>query len=249
MVRRRLRTLTGESTDVLRCAVRDGVAETVLRPFTGRAIPDNMFRWVLSQDAKKQNRQNPHDFNLLQHPKSRRSQISVFDSITHPNYLVDYWAVELAQIAVPHGHVGFLMSLEQVLNDIDGNYYPTNSDYWGSPRFVMPDVDNCRWYLTLDFYRGNLPPRFEMSSATPLTGSVLPGFPYPELHEIDALWYPAHSAASHQLKLIIPQGRLLRLFFVSPPTVNYRWEVRGRLQAFTQSTYSDEAAENARLIY
>ena len=112
---------------------------------------------------------------------------------------------------------------------------------------MLPDVDNARWYLTLDYYDGVLPAPFNHSGATPINSAILPGLSYPELFEIDALWYPA--GANQNLNLIIPGARMLRFFFLTPPTTTYQWQVRGRLSAFTQSTFSDEAAQNARLLY
>lgn len=238
--------LLRESSEVMRAAARDGVTETILDPFTFEEIPLEMFHWVLEKSAEKLNVQNPAHFDFLQHPKSKRAQISTFPAATHPD-TDEFWAVELAQVVVPQGSIGFLFGLEQVLNDVDGNYYPSNKEFWGSPQFVVPDVDNARWYLTLDFYDGALPTPFNFSSVTPIGASVLPGMSYPELFEIDALWYPA--GARQNLNLIIPGARMLRFFFLTPPTTIYQWQVRGRLSAFTQSTFSDEAAKNARLLY
>lgn len=238
--------LLRESSEVMRAAARDGVTETILDPFTFEEIPLEMFHWVMGHNAEKLNVQNPAHFDLLQHPKSKRAQISTFPAATHPN-TAEYWAVELARVVVPQGSIGFLWGLEQVLNDVDGNYYPSNREFWGSPQFVLPDVDNARWYLTLDYYDGVLPPPFNFSSVTPIGTSILPGLSYPELFEIDALWYPA--GGNQKLNLIIPGARMLRFFFLSPPTTIYQWQVRGRLSASTQSTFSDEAAKNARLLY
>lgn len=238
--------LLRQSSNIMRAAVRDGVAETLLDPFTFEEIPLEMFHWVLGKSSEKLNVQDPNHFDLLQHPKSKRAQISTFPAATHPN-ITQYWAVELARIAVPQGSIGFLWGLEQVMNDAAGNYYPSNREFWGSPQFVLPDVDNARWYLTLDYYDGQLPDPFNHSGATPIDGSILPGLSYPELFEIDALWYPA--GGNQSLNLIIPGARVLRFFFLTPPTTTYQWQVRGRLSAFTQSTFSDEAAKNARLLY
>jgi hypothetical protein len=240
--------LDRQANQLLRDAFKDGIIETVLRPFSGYRIPHEMFSWVLSEDAVKKHPQNANQFDLLQHPKSRRYQESRFEAQTHPD-IAQYWAVELAQIVVPQGHVGFLMGLEQVLNDADGNYYPSNQEYWGSPQFVLSDVNNCRWYLTLDFYDGSLPVPFNFSSTSAIGPAVLPGMAYSELSEIDGLWYPAHSPASQQLKTIIPGARMLRFFFLTPPTTDFQWQVRGRLRAYTQSTFSKDSQSNARLIY
>lgn len=239
-----MRTLADESADVLRAAFAHGLVDSDVIPFDPPSIPPEMFQWVESQRSRYQ--QNPHEFNLLEHPRSRRFQESSFPAATQPDP-TENWAVEVARIVVPQGSVGFIESLEQVLNDASGSYYPTNQAFWGSPVFVDPDVDNCRWYLTIDYYDGLVPEPFEISGATAIGIGRLPGAPYSELSEIDGLWYPANSPNAKHLQLIVPEMKMLRLFFMTPPTVTYTWQVRGRLTAYTQTTYCKEAANNARL--
>lgn len=239
-----MKTLADESKDVLAYAFEHGIVDSDLVPFDPPSIPPEMFAFAESQRSTYE--KNPHEFNLLNHPKSRRFQESSFDVVTQPD-VAEYWAVELARIIVPQGSIGFLETLEQVLNDSIGSYYPTNQDYWGSPHFVISDVDNCRWFLTIDYYDGLQPARFEISGATPIDGARLPGMPYSELFEINGLWYPAGSQAANNMRLIVPEQHMLRFFFVTPPTATYTWQVRGRLRAYTQTTYCKEAANNARL--
>lgn len=242
-----MKTLTEEASQVLRDAVADQVVDTVLAPFDGYTIPRSMFEWVVNQQGADP--QNPNTFDLLQHPKSRRYQESILSAAEQPD-MAEYWAVELARIVVPKGQIGFLTSIEQVLNDVDGNYYPTNVIYWGSPNYQLTDVDNCRWYLKLDYFDGLVPPRFNLTQAAPvMTSARLPGWGYTELAEIPGIWYPAHNANSSKLKLIIPGQRMLRFYFLTPPTNTYRWQASGRLRGYTQSTFSREAGANARMIF
>jgi hypothetical protein len=154
---------------------------------------------------------------------------------------------ELARFPVPKGQVGYVTNIDQVVSDINGNYYPSNQEYWGSPTFIFADVLNLRWYLTLDYYDGSDPGRFNVASAAPFGPEILPGVPYTDMFEIDALWYPVH--ANHpKMKLIVPGQRMLRFFFYTAPTTVYHWEARGRLSGYTQSTYSAEAMANARRL-
>lgn len=241
-----LPSYTEEASQVLRDAVQDEVIDTVLKPFDGRSIPLNMFEWVTSQPLSEP--RNPHTFDLYTHPKSRVYKESILSAQSQPD-MAEYWAVELARIAVPHGSIGFVTGLEQVLNDVDGNYFPTNVVYWGSPNFTLSDVDNCRWYLTLDYFDGVEPARFNLSQAAPITAGRLPGWGYSQLNEIPGIWYPAHNGNANKMKLIIPGQRILRFYFVTPPTTTYQWQASGRLRAYTQSTYSREAQANARMLF
>lgn len=237
-----MRTLTEESSNVMRNAVSHGVVDTVIHQLSPRSIPAPMFEWVVNERAIEP--QNPNTFELQEHPKSLRYHESVMDVATQTD-IGEYYAVELAQFPVPKGRIGFIETIEQVLNDVDGNYYPSNVNFWGSPNFVIPDVDDCRWYLNLDYYDGTLPTRYALSSASAISSTSLPGYPYTELHEIKSLWFPAHN--KKHFKLLVPGQRVLRFFFLTPPTAIYRWQAMGKLRGYTQSTYSKEAALNARL--
>ena len=232
-----------ERSRILRAAVCGGIVDTDIYPF-GDAFVTNLLDYTRSRRGA--HLQNPNQFELWQHPKSQRWQESVFPPATHAN-VAEYFAVEVARFVVPKGSVGFIRYLEQVLNDAAGNYYPSNQEYWGSPRFILPDVDNCRWFLRLDYFDGQTPATpFTLSAAAAFSSASLPGMPFSDLSSIDALWYPANN--SKELKLIVPGQRMLRFFFYSPPTTHFQWEVRGKLSGYTQSTYSCSAAKNARRI-
>lgn len=204
------------------------------------------FHWFLAIGEKKRAWQNPQSYELWTAAQSQRWHESHLSARTQPD-IAQYWAVELAQFPVPDGQIGFVRYLEQVVNDVNGSYYPTNVSFWGSPHFVDPDVDNIRWYLTISEYYGTLPQRFEQTSAVPIPINYLPGHPYTDLPEIDGLWYPAH--CRKQLKLIVPGKHVLRFFMMTPPTTFYRWTVSGKISGNTQSTYQDCAIRNARRIY
>lgn len=242
-----MKSLSELSADVLRDAARDGIIDTVLTGSYPLSVTPEFLAYAQSQRAIEY--QDPNTFEPLEHPKSTRYQESVFSAALHQT-VTDYWAVELARIVVPKGSVGFLTGIDQVLNDVDGNYYPSNQEYWGSPTFVISDVDNCRWYLTMESFYGPQPARFNLSLTVPIPPEALPGMPYPELFAIPGLWYPAHNGAgSPKFELIIPGAKMVRFFFSTPPTTFYQWQVSGRLRGYTQTTYSREAKGNARMIF
>ena len=235
-------TLEEEAAQAMRNAVKNGVVDTVLYPFGDPFVP-SLMGWAEAQNVAQQ---DPQTFEALENPHSQRWQENVLPSVIQQAQDV-YTVGELARFTVPKGSVGFVRFLDQVLNDLDGNMYPTNQFYWGSPVFKIPDVMQCRWYLTLDYFDGTVPPQFTFSDPLPFTSSVLPGVPYPDLHEIPGLWYPAH-APRDMMKLIVPGGQMLRFFFWSGPTTEFWWEATGRLAGYTQSTYNDQATNNARYL-
>lgn len=239
-----VQTTKWTSADVLRMMIGMGTIDTVLPPFDERTVTTNYLRWFREQ-SRRVPRTDPNQHELAVGQKSQRFQSNRLPTRAHDT-VTDYWAVEVARFPVPDGHIGYLTGIEQVVNDVAGNYYPTNVAYWGSPRYVIDDVENLRWYLMLSFYDAEMPPRYELFSTVPIPPHALPGMPYTEMCEIDALWYPAHNR--QQLKLLVPESRVLRMFLISPPTTEYQWEVSARLTGYIQSSFSDISVINARKI-
>lgn len=220
-----------------------GVIDTVFDPFAGQFWPPRYFDWFTKLKDLPRYRKDAQTFDVWPDAKTTRWQEHSFTTIDH-HFPAQYWAVELARFPVPTGSIGFVKWVEQVVNDVDGNYYPTNVFYWGSPQFVLADVDNLRWYLRLTMFDGTQPARYQVFNAAAIPSHALPGVPYSDLPVIDALWYPAH--AKKDLKLIVPGGWQLRFFLISPPTTTYQWQVSGKLSGYIQSTFQNAAVINAR---
>lgn len=232
-----------QASDFLGTLINGGFIDTPIQPMDNRIDYIEYFERFLKVSEEKRVRGNWESYELLTAAKTARWQESHLDPATHPD-IDQYWAIECSRFVVPEGQIGFLKYIEQVVNDIDGSYYPTNCSFWGSPTYVDPDVDNLRWYLRLSPFYGTLPVRLNLSSAAPIPEHTLPGVPYSELPIIDGLWYPAHLRS--ELKLIVPGRYVLRLIMVTPPTTTYRWVISGKLSGMTQSTYQDSAIDNAR---
>jgi hypothetical protein len=232
-----------QSSEFLSDLINGGFVDTTLAPFDARASRLKYFEWFQKIRQVKRHWGNQETYELWPAPQSQRWQESHLEAHTCVPE-TDHWAVEVARFAVPDGQIGFVKRIEQVVTDVSGSYYPTNVSHWGSPHFVLTDVDNLRWYLTISFYDGLLPARHIQQSAVAIPAHALPGQPYTDLFEIDGLWYPAHN--NKPLKLIIPGGRLLRFFLITPPTTVYQWIVEGKLSGYTQSTYQLGAMKNAR---
>jgi len=237
--------LTNESSKYLSELIRIGVVDPVLSPCDARTITPGFFRWFRTLRERPGHAWDKETMQLWPSSQSTRWQEHRFTTAAHDT-VTDYWAIELARFAVPQGQIGYIKYIEQVVNDVDGSYWPTNVAYWGSPRFVISDVENLRWYLNISRFPGFFPPRYELFSAVPIPAHALPGSPYPDLPEIDAIWYPAH--AGKDMKLIVPGAHMLRFYLISPPTTVYQWEVSGKLSGFTQSSYQPCAKSNSREI-
>lgn len=237
-------TLVYLANRVLRDAINANVIDPTLTPFRNPFIR-RACRVVHGWAAGGVDPQNPGTYDLGVHPRTERWQESAFAPIERPD-VARHWVVEVARIVVPTGDVGQLRSIEQVVYDIDGNYYPTNRDYWGSPYSVIAEVNDLRWWLQLETFDGVQPERFNEIAVAPLTRAILPGYPYPELATIRGTWYAAQNAQA-DVKMVIPGQKMLRLYMYSPPQTIFRWVAGGRLRATTQTTYCREAAYNARI--
>lgn len=233
------------TAQVLQRFTKHGIIDPVLAPFDERLITLGYLKWFRNLHKQNRNRHEPQTFDLHTAAQSQRFQAHRFPVAIHAT-TTSYWAIECARFAVPDGEIGYVTGIEQAVHDVSGSYYPTNVVYWGSPDSVLPDVYNLRWYLTTSYFDGTLPPRYQLFSATAIPFHGLPGSPYPDLPMIDALWYPAHN--NRKLKFLVPGGRMLRLYMVSPPLSTYQWVVSARLSGYTQSTYQLAAIRNAREI-
>lgn len=239
-----MRSLVQEGSIALDHAVKNGVVDTAIYPFANPIITGLL---KYAGDRRGLHRQDPNTFEPYEHPKSTAWQESSFEPKNHAPQ-TQFFCTELARFVVPRGQVGFINSIEQSVMDVNGSYYPTNQEYWGSPVSMLTDVNNIRWWLRLDYYNGSAPAApYVFTSATAFSSEAAPGLPYPDMATIDALWYPSH--LRKPVKLIIPGMRMLRFFYFSPPTTTYQWKVRGRLTGYTQSTYSLESAVNSRRLH
>lgn len=225
--------------------INGGFLDTRVSPYDERESRYKYFDWFSKIKYVKRDWGQEQTYELWQAPQSQRWQESNLDPVVITP-VADNHAIELAQFAVPDGQLGFVRYLEQVVSDVTGSYYPTNVSHWGSPWFVISDVNNLRWYLTLSYFDGILPARHIVNSTTPIPPHSLPGQPYTDLFEIGGIWYPAHN--NKRLKLLVPGGRVLRLFLITPPLTTYQWIVEGKLSGYTQSTYQLAALRNAREI-
>lgn len=242
-------TLTQESANVLRFAVDQGIVDNPINLILGDALPNDVLAVPSSifndLAADPSLIQNPNQFELFEHPDTRRYQEDVAGPFA--NLDTEAWRVfECARFAVPEGKIGIVKSFEQVLYDIEGSIYPTASEYWGAPYAVDLDILNNIWYLTLDEYDGTLDERVNFTQAGVIRITQLPGYPYPELSEVNGLWYPAHCGNSNHLNWVVPSGKVLRVFWATGNTTNYTWAGTCRLRGFTQSTFSNDAMSNAR---
>lgn len=188
-------------------------------------------------------------------PKSIHFRTNTRGRQVHPDELAPHraWGVELARFIVPDGYIGIIKGLEQYLATVwgipggtDAFVYSQNSR-WGVPgpwHAVappgIPSSDLGTWHFRLH----------NLSRTTPIWWNALgivqlPDLPYTDFPNDEQLWFPAGSASSQNLHLIVPAGRMLRVIYVTPEQ-NARFEVACKLRGFIQSDRTLESAYNAR---
>jgi len=223
-----------DESNVLRDAVKDGLIPTQLPVFD--KIDLKVFDYATDNFKPQKFPQKDSQFA----PETQRYQEHHFDVYNLPGNAQRL--VELARIIVPRGDVGYLKSIEQFVADQDGGFFPTGSEYWGVPYQNDPDVLNLRWYLRLSNFEGEQPARFVGGASI----YNLPGWAFPDLPEIDYLWYPAH-CVQKMPNMVIPGGTMLRFFILSLGSTVWQWRVMGRLRAVVQSSQCAEMYYNTRI--
>jgi len=156
---------------------------------------------------------------------------------------------ELARIYVPAGNIAHVEFIEQYLADVNGMFYASSSGFWGMPYNETVNMNGINWHFRLDYYNGQIAPAFNYAGiAIPDYRSLLPGYGWPDLPELNGLWFPA--GLRKQFRGTVPAQKQLRMFVYVPAAALtvYSWNVAGRLEARLQSELCIEARANTRLL-
>jgi len=228
---------------VIRWAVSEEVLDASLEPFV--YAPTDMMRWI---EAHRSKDTKVPFVNVDQNAQSLRSIIHTFGKTPEFDITEDN-IIELAQVAIPEGNVGYLTNLEQYVADKDGNYYATAAQNWGNPYNETVLTDQIVWHFQVQKYYGAMPARFDVSAVGIANYQrLLPGRAWSELPSITGLWYPA--SKENVFCATIPPGHILRLFAYVPSTCLqvYSWRIAGKMHAKIQSALCSEAWLNTRTL-
>jgi hypothetical protein len=174
----------------------------------------------------------------------------------HPDTVAPFraWSVELARFDVPNGYVGIVKGFEQYLAHQaipqgDTAFVYTSSARWGIPwtrysgnAFELPDGGT--WHFRLS--RIGSRPRPWWNEVGPQAVN-LPDNSYPDFPSETGLWWPAGSAASQNVHMVIPAGYSLRvIWYQAARALGARVEVAARLKGYVQSDSTAESRYNVR---
>ena len=144
----------------------------------------------------------------LFHPHAIRYVMNSRGRQTHPGeQAFAPWLVELARFDVPRGYTGIVRSFEQYAAAA-GLAGWTVVDTVGNP---FADVDagvSGSWVCRLTPFDGRALPWVSV-----LNPPGLPGIPYPDMPDTIGIWYPAGSDAAQNVRLTVPGGFSLRVFW------------------------------------
>jgi len=189
---------------------------------------------------------SPKSLHFQSHSRGKK----VHDGTAGVSSAFAAWTVELARFVVPRGHVGVIKGFEQYLAQQSIEQLPvyiyTQNSRWGVPGPWLTGVagtitDDGTWHFRLRNVGRTKPAWFEAYG--PLF--AMPDLPYTDFAKEAGLWWPAGSAASQNIHLLIPAGYMLRVFYAAPEQA-VRLQVAAKLKGFIQTNRSVEMAHNLR---
>jgi len=150
--------------------------------------------------------------SALYHPHAIRYHFQTRGRQIHPSAAAPFapWRIELARFDVPIGYVGIVRSFGQYLgiNTLQGW---TVLNTMGNP-FADTDAGiPGTWIFRLSPFHGESLPWVSVLNPIP----ERPGMHYPDMPESGGIWYPAGTAAAQSVRLTVPSGYSLRVFWQS----------------------------------
>lgn len=210
-----------------------------VRGLIGRNVRD----WISSKVPGYTHIPNQADYDSpLYHPHAIRYHFSSRGRQIHPGLAAPFapWRVELARFQVPIGYVGIVRSFGQYLafNSLPGW---TVLDTVGNP-FADADAGiPGTWIFRLSPFDGTSPPWISQLNPIP----ERPGFHYADMPENGGVWYPAGTDAEQSVRLTVPSGYSLRVFWQST-TSNVQPAVGASFKGQLQGSYSPRSLDVTR---
>ena len=199
----------------------------VLKAFISRVPNDPSFPSV------------PYFESLYLTPKSIRYQIDTAGRVTHPGVNLTAWRVELARFVVPQRYIGIIRGFEQFMGVV-GQSGVNGIISYGNP---FSDTDagvEGRWCMRLFAHSGEIRPWINTLTPT----EFQPGIPYSDFAQQSGIWYPAHSDAANSIRLPVPGGYELSVFWECDDTISARPVVGAAFKGGIQSAIDSHAMDH-----
>ena len=134
-----------EATEVLECAIKSRVIDVSI-PWESQAM-----RAIRALDTVKDSLA-PY-LNIDQNSQALRPQIHTFGRSPLFESNEDH-LIELARVVVPEMQIGYLDNIEQYLADVNGQFYATESQYWGRPYNETIPINDINWLFRIEDFHG-----------------------------------------------------------------------------------------------
>lgn len=191
----------------------------------------------------------PYYESLSTHPHSIRYRFNTRGRVVHPGPALEPWRVELARFAVPQRYFGVIRAFEQWIS------YKVEQDfviyYAGLIQYGEPFVDAAAgiqgtWFMRLFPNDGQIRPWLNQINPP----EERPGIPYQDWEDQNGIWYPAHSDAAQNIRLTVPGGYELAVFWECDGNTNAGgkgWSpaVSAAFKGGIQSSFNERALDNA----
>lgn len=175
----------------------------------------------------------------LFHPQALRYLFSTRGRVIHPSQEnFEPWRVELARFSVPRGYVGIVHSFEQYVAAAGLAGWETQTQ---NP-FADEDAGvSGTWIFCLSNFDGTTLPWLSVINPPP----ERPGQHYSDMPEFSGIWYPPGSDASQNIRLTVPGGFTLRVFWQCD-ALDVRPAVAAALKGSLQGLYAQRGLDVTR---
>lgn len=175
------------------------------------------------------------------HPHAIRYRVNTRGRVVHPGgERLGAWRVELARFAVPQRYFGIVRGFEQYMGEVgEGGVNQVIS--FGDPFADANWGIAGRWFMRLFPYRGEI--RQWISQLNPI--EERPGIPFIDWEDQTGLWYPANSDAGQNIRLTVPGGWELSVFWECDNSITQLPAVAAAFKGGIQSSFNERALDTA----
>lgn len=182
----------------------------------------------------------PYYESLYHTPKAIRYQMDSAGRVTHPGATLVPWRVELARFPVPHRYIGIVRGFEQFIGRVNLSGGVDSVIAYGDPFSDQSSGVQGRWFMRLFPFDGAIRPWINQLNPQ----AEEPGLPYPDFPSQIGIWFAAHSDSANSIRLPIPGGFELAVFWECDASVTSRPVVGAAFKGGIQSALNKKAMDH-----
>lgn len=178
----------------------------------------------------------PDTESMLYHPTAIRLISSHSERQIHPGSIGQAWRIELVRFCVPLRYTGIIRGISQYMGILN-NGVVTSIVQFGNP---YTDIDNGivgNWYMRINRCDNQNQFRPYVNQLSPQ--SYISGMHYTEFTPHSGIWYPAHSEAGNNIRMIVPGGYEVSLYWECDSSITNIPVIGASIQGGIQSSVSE----------